>query len=272
MLIGKNILIPIDYSECSINALKYAADISITNNAKLTVLNISDSGKPNNESHEKKSSGQRSGYSRVEDLLANVRYEFVRREGNITKEILRIQQAFGSELIVMGTQGAHNLNRKLFGTNTTEIITKADCAVMAVPLESVYSGFKRVVLATDMHRKNLEMVESAINMIQAFEPELMLLHVNGKTDPRVELEYALSEIPKEVRKHINYEKTSMYVSSFKKVDEGIAHFIKRKKADLLIMITEHRSLFKGLVDKSETKKMAFQTTIPLLAVPNIGSG
>lgn len=269
MFISKNILIPIDFSDCSINALKYAADISIINNAKLTIIHISDSNGTNTDLPGKNACDMRLKKASIETLLKNVQHEFVSKQGNITKEILKVQKVSGSDLIVMGTQGAHNLNRKIFGTNTSSIISKADCSVMAVPFGCAYHGFKKVVLATDMHRKNLAMIEPAIELIRAFNPDLMLLHVNNKTDPKVELEYTLSEIPKEVKKHINYTNATMHLSSFKNINEGIAHFLHKKQADLLIMITEHRSLFQGLVDKSETRKMAFQTTVPLLAVPNL---
>ncbi len=268
MFSSKSILIPLDFSDCSFNALKYAIDISFTNIAKLILLNITDSNNSEAEFKQKLVNFQNRFNIDLLSQLEKVKHEYVFRSGNVNKEIIKVREASKADLIVMGTQGAHNLNRKLFGTNTIEVMQKADCAVLAVPAESIYCGIKKVVLATDMHRKNLRMIESAFELIRSFNPELMLLYVSDKTDPKTQVEYALSEIPNEVKKYIDYLNTTMHVSSFKNINEGIHHFVERKNADLLIMITEHRSLYKSLVDKSETKKMAYQSMVPLLSVPN----
>lgn len=268
MLLSKNILIPIDFSECSLNALGYAADIARNNNAKLTILNVAEVDNFEDELHGNLSKEHLIELLNKDEILKDISHQFITRKGNVVKTIIRMQTKHKSDLIVMGTQGANNINRKLFGTNTTGIIEKSSCPVLVVPSESKYKKIKKVVLATDQHKANLEKMEEAIEMIRTFNPDLMLLYVNSDADPSVETEYLLSEIPKGIRKHITYANTTMYVSSHKNINEGIEHFIKKKKADLLIMITHPRSLFKAVFDKSKTKKMAFDTPVPLLAVPN----
>ena len=269
MFIRKNILVPVDFSDCSLNALKYAAGIAAYNSAKIYIINISDTGSLENELHGNLSVEHLAELLNKDEILKNVEHEVLIRKGNVIKKIVEYQVKLKSDLVVIGTHGANNLNRKLFGTNTTGIIEKSSCPVLAIPAGSVYKKIERVVLATDRHRDNMKKIEDAIDMIRPYKPELMLLHVSADSDPKVETDYVLSEIPGNVKKYVRYDNASMYISSYKKINEGIEHFILKKKADLLIMITLPRSFFQALFDKSKTKKIAFNPQIPLLAVPNI---
>jgi nucleotide-binding universal stress UspA family protein len=51
----------------------------------------------------------------------------------------------------------------------------------------------------------------------------------------------------------------------KEVDEAIEYYVKESKADLLAMFTHDTTFYERLFDRSMTRKMAFQSKIPLLA-------
>lgn len=268
MLTGRNILIPVDFSSYSMNALRFAAKLAACNNYKLVVLHISQTGQFEDDLHGNLSTGHLMELLEREKSLKEVKHEFVQRRGPVIREIVKVQKKYKSDLIVMGTRGATNLSRKLFGSNTTGIIEKAVCPVLAVPSECICEDIKKVVLATDQRSDTMELIEPAFKMFRPFNPELMLLYVDGDTDPGVETDYTLTDLPRRISKFVDYPQTTMHISSFNSINEGIEDFIEKKKADLLIMITRSRSIFQSIFDKSKTKKMASNVSIPLLAVPN----
>jgi hypothetical protein len=51
----------------------------------------------------------------------------------------------------------------------------------------------------------------------------------------------------------------------KDIDEGIEHYVGVVKADLLTMFMNDPSFYQKLFNRSITRKMAFQSKIPLLA-------
>jgi nucleotide-binding universal stress UspA family protein len=67
-------------------------------------------------------------------------------------------------------------------------------------------------------------------------------------------------------KNLSREDVAFYVNGSKDVLKGINTFVAQKNADLLVMVTRRRSPFEELFSKSLTKKEAFHSKIPLLAM------
>ena len=129
----KNILVPVDFSPCSINALQYAAAIASIFKSSLSLLYV------DNKSTVTVVNGKKSdAESALKELLKASYLNGIKTSshvghGNITREILSAQSGFQADLIIMGTLGANQLNRKLFGTNSANVIQDAHCPVWVVP-------------------------------------------------------------------------------------------------------------------------------------------
>lgn len=57
-----------------------------------------------------------------------------------------------------------------------------------------------------------------------------------------------------------------YFLSLHDIDEAINQFANDKKIDLIILIHKEQTLFSKLFVKSHTKKLAYESNIPVLAV------
>ncbi len=69
-----------------------------------------------------------------------------------------------------------------------------------------------------------------------------------------------------IKTHFSYPKTSGYVCTDPDVMNGITLFIHKKKADMVAMVTHHRSFPRMLWDKSLTTKFSYHAEIPLLVI------
>jgi nucleotide-binding universal stress UspA family protein len=139
------ILCAIDFSECSLNALRYAMAMAQEADAHLTVLHVMEMSP---EVEEFLSGGLdilrdytvRARSSREERLRAIVpeavrvycTVETVLAEGKPSREILREAAERRSDLIVIGIHGRGAMDRLFFGSTAQHVVREAICPVLTL--------------------------------------------------------------------------------------------------------------------------------------------
>jgi len=145
----KNIIIAIDLSPKAKIAAQKAVQIAHQFNSKITVLNVHDEFMDKDEMEMLRVSvdeiqekfreiaveAKNEIKSMLSDLHANdIEVKVILREGTPSKEILSLARKINSDLIVMGTNGKDNLSDYFLGTTAENVISKADCPVLVVPM------------------------------------------------------------------------------------------------------------------------------------------
>ncbi len=82
----------------------------------------------------------------------------------------------------MGTLGASNLSKMIFGSITASIIEKSDCPVLAVPSGCTYRPPKRILFATNFSFNDLDGVKKLALIAEAFQSEIIFGHVDISID------------------------------------------------------------------------------------------
>jgi nucleotide-binding universal stress UspA family protein len=265
----KTILVPVDFSGASNNALSFAAELCKRASANLVVVNILQRGgdegeaksKLNNiESELKKSFG---AALKVESFVAH---------GNLItalKKIIAVQQP---ALIVMGTKGASGLKEKLIGSNTVNVIAKTKVAVLVIPEVARFQNFlnngkNRIILATDLELLENEDAVDILKKIALLihEPKVRVLSVRPKHTglpelKRIEREFLLSIFDPEIKS----ERVTIFSSS---VIGGINFYLnKNMDTGLVAMIANDSG---RLIQKHYTREMASHTHLPLLVLHDV---
>src|SRR5262245_15743017 len=115
----KTIIAPVDFSQASLNALAFAAELSKRAAARLLVVHIVQNGEDEEEVNKKLQAVE-------SDLKKSFSQEFSCgssfAHGNLVATIQKIIGAEQPDLIVMGTKGASGLKRILIGSNTVNVI------------------------------------------------------------------------------------------------------------------------------------------------------
>jgi nucleotide-binding universal stress UspA family protein len=165
-----------------------------------------------------------------------------------------------SGLIVMGTRGASGVSKYVLGSNTVSVLDKSPVPVLAVPENADFKTFKNVVYASDLKHFQRE-VKVMLPYLKTFDSTLHVFHVTEKGKDTE----AIQQDVKEALKKIDYRKSTVTVEAGKKVDLAIDSFVHKLKADLIIMFTHKHNFYEKLFGQSVTKRMAFQSKVPLLA-------
>lgn len=197
-----------------------------------------------------------------EEQSVNIRYVIQSGSENSITDLAEDNKA---DLIVMGTHGSGNALDKVWGTNTANVIKKATCPVLAIPIGATYEGIESIAYATDFDDKDTELLLQLTFIATAIKAKVHCVHINQADGPyndkkesafRTSFEKNFADLP------VTYS-----VWSANEVEDGLETFCRINKVSILAMLTHNK---KSLWDKvfggsSTTKKMTMQTKLPLLA-------
>jgi nucleotide-binding universal stress UspA family protein len=167
-------------------------------------------------------------------------------------------------LIIMGAKGQHNALEKAFGSVTTGVIERANCPVLVIPEEAPYQDIKTVAFATDLRESDAFHFWKTGRILEGFSPIVHVVHIDtGKNNGEVDL----SEIETAFSSHnspvlaIRFHQVADV-----SVEKGLTEFVDTYGVDILVMYAPQHNLLERIFIRSETKRMALRTHIPLLLI------
>ncbi len=136
----QNILVPVDFSDCSQKALLYALNIARRYNAKLTLLHIvpPQHGLPG---HPRGNEPLRAAWREMKQLQADllskgtlryIHHQIMVKRGTNWKVISRTVKRQDTDLIVLGTRGRTGLKKLILGSFAECVFRQASCPVLTV--------------------------------------------------------------------------------------------------------------------------------------------
>lgn len=268
------ILIPIDFSECSINALKYGLayadkmevepDIIIAHGYHIPVPAAEFSISLNASVLEEFKKDAEEKYEELKSRMPELENPGIRFDIKLAfalDAILKCIQEENPELVIMGTKGASGINEVIFGSNTSGVIKESKVPVIAVPETHKESNISRITLAIDSKGlEDISILDLVMELAKQHHAPIDILHVQSGDEPDRK---ALDEVAR------FFEETEheFHIIDQESVAEGIEEFLDSTNSDLLALIPRKHSLIERLFSKSVTTKIAHHTTIPLLAIP-----
>jgi len=274
----KKIVVPIDFSPISINAFEYALRLADAFGCEIEVINmyspiVSDypymPGNIINEIIEGKKDTAIINFieyvknqSEVINMLFNkvsVNIDMIPGVGTI--DILEAIKKKRADLVVMGTKGASGLKETFFGSITGEVMESASCPVLAIPEEAKYRGINTIAVTTDFVDKDDRIINYLQTWASNFKANIKCIHVDlNHTHEYTKKMDSLASLFGESR-NISFE-----VIDDTDVLRGISNFIDKNNVNILGMVIHQRNIIQELFNYSYTKKMAYHTKTPVLAM------
>ncbi len=272
----KNILVPVDFSDNAENALAFACGLSNKLNAEISLLHsyhvpvpVSDTGiLPISDSEVRKISldGLNRMRKDAESKFPQVRMNIHATMGMADIEIPAYAKKNKSDLIVMGTHGASGIGEFLIGSNTASVMENAEVPVMAIPDKAKFNGIKKIVFAADYGNHNFNHMHYIIDFAKTFEAEIILLHItSGKLEDNFE-DLEIGRFKEHIIKESGYKNISYRLMEDKDVFHGMNTYIEQFPPDMVAMSMHDRTLAQRIFGRSLTKRMAYHSHIPVLAL------
>ena len=192
-------------------------------------------------------------------------FKIINKQGAAVDMILDIIRIKKPMLVVMGTKGASGIKEKLMGSNTAKVAEKSNCPVIAVPEKTIVDSITDITYATNYNTSDIAALKKIVEIGKALKATVTLLHcADGEFTQLCEIEY-MNSFKKEVRKKIRYSKMQYKIEYGTDFITTLEKYIKKTSPAIIAMSTHHRSsVFDKLFYPSETKKMVYHTSVPLM--------
>ncbi|TXK73569.1 universal stress protein [Mesonia sp. HuA40] len=269
----QSILLLTDFSDNAYNALKYAVSLLGKSNCKFHLLTID---KPSSyiTGELLAANPEDSIYRRVitenktklNNLAEKLQKEINGFNGNFQCHVLfdgfisaieTCIDKYKIDTVVLGTNGASNLEETLFGSNALKVIRQVKVTSLIIPQHFEYKKMNSILFSEhqndDLSKKDLN---DLAFIFREFQPQLHVLEINQNNSNT---------------KHNALEKTSLQFVDYKihrlsgiPAPYAIQAFCQLFKVDLHALFVKEESFIDRFIQKSTTTEISYQTTVPLL--------
>jgi len=268
----KKFLVPIDFSDASINAAKYAVALTkdfpeveiilyhVYSRISLATLTSKEEG-----SRQKVSESELNEVkSKISEGKDNI--SCVAEEGSFVENLSDFVMGNFVDMVIMGITGSSRITQVFMGTNTLNVIRHVNCPVMIIPADAKFHGLNKVVFTSDF--KDVARTTPFValkNILDTFKPKLEILNVDSEHYVELTPEFKLERGAME-------DKLGMYDPEFSFLRaydflEGISSFVETRNIDAIITVPRKHSFLSQLFKTSHTKKLAYHSSVPIIAIP-----
>jgi nucleotide-binding universal stress UspA family protein len=268
----KTLLVTTDLSANSKSAIRFAVQLATQTNVQLVFYYMAEVTKPTSwtDSHyasyrkaiETKYSFRLKAF--VEKTLGFPLRNAVYGVGlnfNVTEDIMSAAKLYQADFICMSTRGAGKV-KKLFGTNSSALITRSRIPVIVVPQRYRPEPIKNIFFACDFANVDIEM-----RTVKTFADDLKAMLNVYHFDYMIDLPETQKRLQKKAAKHISRKvKFHFHKQHIEdSLHEHLSNHIKAERPNLVTLFTKQdRKWYDRLLLPSEASEMSFHLNLPLL--------
>jgi nucleotide-binding universal stress UspA family protein len=255
------IIVPTDLSQVADNAARYAAQmIKGVYDVNFILFHVC-------EHHEDKDSAEVLVTKLKEELQERhmIKVETkIEQGGDFIDSLEKQARHSDANLIVMGITGKSKLEQVFMGSNTLKMIEKNVCPVLVVPATAQFFEIKNACLLSDFKDVQGSIPEVPIkNVLNLFRPALHIVNVNSEHYVSLTSDF-MAERSRLLEMFQGYKPEFYFIGTFDLVDT-VQTFVADKNIDMLITVPRNHSFWGNLFKTSNTKKLVYESTIPILA-------
>lgn len=177
-------------------------------------------------------------------------------------EIVRLSPNY--DLIVMGTTGESDLLDNMFGSVSSHVARKSKCPVILVPKGVEFKPLEQVLYASNYESADANVIHALADFNQHFKAKLHFVHVRNEKET-----VPFQKTREEIFGELFAQGEPEYAFEIEEIDgedvtESINAFAVDKSIDLVVMVARKRSFWDGFFHRSQTRRMALNTKLPLM--------
>ena len=273
----KKILFPTDFSQAATNAFIYALQMAKHLDAEIITLHVYEMPMVNyidvpaylTEIYDSVELSRFENYKssipelrRIasENQMDAVKVSNVLVSGDLVQTVLQMVKDDQIDCIVMGTKGASGAKETFLGTSAASIMTQTSALVLAVPENCVYTSIRKIVFTTRFSEKDFPALQQLLVLARAFNASVNCVHVQKESSAVNEVVIA------DWKLLLKEENVQFHMLRAEEIEASILQFIADTNSDIIALFNHKRSFFESLFHTSLTRKLAFHSSIPVLAL------
>jgi nucleotide-binding universal stress UspA family protein len=194
----------------------------------------------------------------------NIQLEPVENK-SVVKGIISVADEWHAYLIVVGMKGGSVFREILMGSTTKQLIEKAPCPVLSIPIGTSYKLPKTIVYATAFEEEDVYAVRKLAEMASQFNAEIKVVHISTKVEYRGEVQ--LEWFKEMLQQKVSYDHIEFKILFSDDIFNALRIYIGDTNADLIVMLEREKT---GFINKwfhrDLVKKMESYGKVPLLSM------
>lgn len=163
--------------------------------------------------------------------------------------------------ICISTRGAGGI-KKIFGTNTSNLINHSSVPVIAVPCNYRVNRIKNILYASDLLNLENEL-KRVVAFAKPFKLKVELLHFIYPFEIMIEKKFMNKMIKKVSGYNIKLHLKNVAIE--RNLISNIEDLVKKTKPSILVMFTrQNRTFFQKMLFSAKSSEYSFNTKVPLL--------
>lgn len=285
----RKILVPVDFSEPSQNAARYAVMLAAKYNAQIKLLYVFNSPVVDMipftdvasiqidfdmNYHVLYNSAKERLIKFYENLkefavhmgFGDVQIGYTLREGYAAYGIIEASKRYKPGIIIMGTKGEGYRSTELVGSVATEVSDETRIPLLVIPEKAVLKGVdevKRVLYITNFDDNDNLSIRKLLRITSPFEVELHCIHITDRPEsPGIK---ALMNATRDYIKSVTSGLTiKCEIVAGKESDKSLMVYISQNQINLVALTSVKRNILFKLFNPSLAKRMIYQSDVPVL--------
>jgi nucleotide-binding universal stress UspA family protein len=269
-------IVPIDFSDTSKNAARFAAHIStLVNDSQLILFNVFDTlevgedGSVLQSDDEARKSIMELALQSVKTELSSITAAKITcvavEDNHFVNALEAYVRSNNVDIIVMGITGSTRLGQIFMGSNTLKVMNRKVAPVIIVPPDAVSQSAKNVMLLTDFKDVAETIpVEAVKRLLNLFKPQLHIVNVDHEhyveiTDEYKQEKAKLDALMKDFRPEYYFIRMYDFM-------DAINQFVADHHIDMIITIPKNQGFISNLFKTTHTSKLAYHSHVPIVAI------
>jgi nucleotide-binding universal stress UspA family protein len=198
----------------------------------------------------------------LKQAAPNADIELISQVGDLDTSVNQLIHDKNIDLVVMGAKSDDPEAFYLFGSDAINVLEHVSCPILFIPDGVQYGKLDTIVFSNDLKNKYAQAVHFLTDLARAYNSEIIITHMGA------ELNYNEDKYLDIFKNEFKYNKVSIRLIPGENIQERLLEIIDAVGADLIVMIYHEHKVLGKHVPGSNSEKMLYHHTIPLLILPD----
>jgi len=269
----KQILVAIDFSKTSLNALEFGLHIASSSGASLQMVWVDNTTSEEvvyegfaSEERNEKVALLKDLQDKYKNRLKKGKIDFKARKGKVYIEIAHQAKSIDADLILAGTHGVSGFEEFWIGSNAYRIVTNAPCPVITLRHDFKVRDVQKIVLPIDSSQETRQKIPIASQLAHLFNSEIHVLSLYSTSIKAVQRRvdnYARQVVNFLEEKGVRYQQEGRESENITRTTIDYAESIN---AEMIAIMTEQETTTANIFLGPYAQQMVNHSPIPVLSM------
>jgi nucleotide-binding universal stress UspA family protein len=269
----KQVLVAIDFSKTSLNALQFGIMLANKSKANVQMVWVDNTTseevvyeEPSMEERAEKVEMLKDLQEKHKKLLKGGKLDYKIRKGKVYIEVAQQARNINADFIVSGTHGVSGFEEFWIGSNAYRIVTHAPCPVITIRHGFEVRDIARIVLPIDSTQETRQKIPVAADIAKLFNSEVHVLSLYSTTLKSVHRR--VDNYSLQVKQFLDEQgvRNMQIIKESDNITRSTLDYSEEIGAELIIIMTEQETTTANLFLGPYAQQMINHSTIPVLSI------